>query len=602
MTRRAAIVTLVVTLGIAWGSLAATQAGGVTPLLGLDLQGGFSVVLQAPEGTDPDLLDKAVEIMRRRIEALGNVQEPEIAVVGSDQIEVQLPGVTDRDRALAAVGTTGQLEFRPVLAISPIAGLSPVFTYVDQGADDEPPVSDSSDETTTTTTSPSIFDSTTTTDGGDGTTTTEGTTTTTTQAEETTTTTSSADTTTTTTQAEPVDPTEGVVLPEGLTWCDEDDSPGCVDPETGLTPEPVADKQAFLATDFSEGGGIVYHLAPVDPPPSDEGFCPPPGLAPPAGLDGGDLAGASAQFQSTGGGPTGGTIGGSWVVVLDLDSEGADKFTEVTKCLASYPLGDPRRQFAIVLDNIVQSAPQIAATVDPNVGISGGSAVITLGGSEDQEAEAQELSVVLRYGSLPTAFEQIDSRSVSATLGSDSLRAGLIAGIGGLVLVALAMILYYRALGLVNVIGLSVFGSLLLVVYGLLGAWQGVTLTLAGVAGVIVAIGITSDSYIVYFERIKEEVHKGRSLRSAIDHAFQRSFRTILTADTVSFFGAILLFFLAVGQVKGFALALGIATVLDVVVAVFYTRPAVSLVARSRFGEGGRLSIRGATGLPKEAE
>jgi preprotein translocase subunit SecD len=117
---------------------------------------------------------------------------------------------------------------------------------------------------------------------------------------------------------------------------------------------------------------------------------------------------------------------------------------------------------------------------------------------------------------------------------------------------------------------------------------------------VIVSIGITSDSYIVYFERIKEEVRKGRSLRSAIDHAFQRSFRTILTADTVSFFGAVLLFFLAVGAVKGFALALGIATVLDVFVAVFYTKPAVSLVARSRFGEGGPLSIRGATGLPRE--
>ncbi len=193
-------------------------------------------------------------------------------------------------------------------------------------------------------------------------------------------------------------------------------------------------------------------------------------------------------------------------------------------------------------------------------------------------------------------------QSVSATLGSDSLQAGLVAGIGGLALVALAMIAYYRALGLVNVIGLTVFGSLLVVVYSLLGEWQGVTLTLAGVAGVIVAIGITSDSYIVYFERIKEEVHKGRSLRAAIDHAFQRSFRTILTADTVSFFGAVLLFFLAVGSVKGFALALLIATILDVVVALAYTRPAVALVARSRFGDGGSLSIRGATGLPREGE
>jgi len=255
-----------------------------------------------------------------------------------------------------------------------------------------------------------------------------------------------------------------------------------------------------------------------------------------------------------------------------------------------------------VLDGTIQSAPQVAETVDPAVGITGGSAIITLGSAEDQEAEAQELSVVLRYGSLPVAFEQASVQSVSATLGSDSLRAGLFAGFGGLALVAVAMVLYYRTLGLVNVIGLSVFGSLLFVVFSLLGAWQGATLTLAGVAGVIVSIGITSDSYIVYFERIKEEVHKGRSLQSAIDHAFQRSFRTILTADTVSLVAAVLLFFLAVGSVKGFALALGIATVLDVIIAVVYTKPTVSLVARSRFGEGGVLSIRGATGVPLEAQ
>lgn len=566
MSRRSAVITLLVTLGIAWGSLAATQISGTTPLLGLDLQGGFSVVLQAPDGTDADLLDKAVEIMRRRIEALGNVQEPEIAVLGTTQIEVQLPGVTDRERALAAVGTTGQLEFRPVLGVSPIPGLSPVFTSFGGSPETGDPIIDFSDDTTTTT--GSIFDE----PGGD---------TTTTGSDTTTTTTGGEDTTTTTAGDEPVDPTAGIVLPDGLAWCDEDDAPGCVDRETGLTPEPVPDKQAFLSTDVATGGGIIYHVGAVE-------------------VDGGDLDDASAQFQGSGASPTGGTIGGSWVVVLDFNRVGGDKFAEVTRTLARYNIGDPRRQFAIVLDGVVQSAPQVSPEVDPNVGITGGSAIITLGTVEDQESEARELSIVLRYGSLPAAFEQIDSRSVSATLGSDSLRAGLIAGIGGLVLVAISMMLYYRALGLVNILGLSVFGSLMVVVYSVLGAWQGVTLTLAGVAGVIVAIGITSDSYIVYFERIKEEVHRGRSLRSAIDHAFQRSFRTILTADTVSFFGAVLLFLLATGSVKGFALALGIATVLDVLIAVFYTKPAVSLVARSRLGEGSAFSIRGATGLPGE--
>lgn len=554
MGRRAAVITLVTTLAIAWGSLIGTQAVGLNPRLGLDLQGGFEVRLEAPSCDDPEVIEQAVEIMRRRIEALGGVQEPEIAVEGDCNVLVQLPGVSDRERALDAIGTTGRLEFRPVLDISPIPGLSPVFL------DTEQPI----DLSTTTTTAPPE----TTTTGADSPTTT-----------------APGDTTTTTDPTEPIDPTEGVILPEGISWCDEVDQPGCVDPETGLTVEPDPRLEAFLATDFAERGGIVYHLAP-------------------ARLLGADLDGASAQFQTTG---RGGGLGiggggvGEWIVLLDFNSQGGDKFAAVTAELASFPLGDPRRQFAIVLDGVVQSAPQVNVDVDPNVGITGGSAVITLGAAEDQESEASDLAVVLRYGALPVAFERSAVQSVSATLGSDSLQAGLVAGIGGLILVAVAMIGYYRALGLVNVIGLTVFGSLMVVVFSLLGEWQGVTLTLAGVAGVIVSIGITSDSYIVYYERIKEEVHRGRSLRAAIDHAFSRSFRTILTADSVSFMGAILLFFLAVGAVKGFALALLIATVIDVLVAVFYTRPAVALLARTKLGEGGNMSIRGATGRAKEA-
>jgi preprotein translocase subunit SecD len=398
---------------------------------------------------------------------------------------------------------------------------------------------------------------------------------TTTTTEGVTTTTTPGATTTT------IDPTAHIVLPEGVTWCDEVDQLGCVDRATGLTPDPDPELDAFLLARL-EDGEIAYHLAP-------------------ARLLGSDLEGAQAQFQQQGGSPVGGGGIGEWVVVLNFNSAGAARFTEVTKELAAFPLGDPRRQFGIVLDGVVQSAPQIAAGVDPNVGIAGDSAVITLGSGGNQQREASSLSVVLRYGSLPVAFEQATVQSVSATLGADSLDAGLLAGFIGLALVAAAMILYYRVLGIVNVIGLTVFGSLVLVVFSMLGSLQGVTLTLAGVAGLIVSVGITADSYIVYFERIKEEVHRGRSLRSAIDHAFTRAFRTILTADTVSFAGAVLLFFLAIGSVKGFALALGIATVCDVLVAVFFTRPAVALLSGTRFlGEGGRMSIRGAVGVPPE--
>ncbi|MBI5158168.1 MAG: protein translocase subunit SecD [Acidimicrobiia bacterium] len=555
MSRRGALITLLTTLVVTIGLLVLTQVTDTTPRLGLDLQGGFAVVLEAPEGTDPAVIDQAVSIMRRRIEALGDVQEPEIAVVGDRTVEVQLPGVTDRDRALSAVGTTGQLEFRPVLAVSPVLGISPIFFTA--------PVDDGTTDGSTTTTTFGLSSTTTTTVAGATTSTTAATTTTTGAGGE-----------TTTTTTVPVDPWEGVVMPEGVTRCDVVDQPGCLDPDTGITVVPVPTLEAFLSTP----DGIVYHTGP-------------------ARVLGSDLEGAQAQFQGT----TTGSLTGQWLVALDFTESGGEKFAEVTAELAGFPLGDVRRQFAIVLDGIVQSAPAVAAEVSPTTGITGGSAVITLGNAADQESEASNLAVVLKYGALPVAFEQSSVESVSATLGEDSLRAGLVAGFIGLALVAMAMVAYYRALGLLNIVGLGVSGALTLVIFSALGAWQGVTLTLAGVAGIIVGVGVSADSYVVYYERIKEEVHRGRSLASAVDFSFKQAIRTILTADTVSITGAILLFFLAVGSVKGFALALLITTVCDVLVAVFFTRPAVWLLAHTRFGDGGRFSIRGATGRPREA-
>jgi len=172
----------------------------------------------------------------------------------------------------------------------------------------------------------------------------------------------------------------------------------------------------------------------------------------------------------------------------------------------------------------------------------------------------------------------------------------LVAGAGGLILVALAVMLYYRSLGLVTVVGLTVFGSLLLLVIGLLSRYMGTTLTLAGVTGIIVSIGITADSYIVFYERIKEEVRAKRTIQAAVDEGFARAFHTIVTADTVSILAAVLLWLLAVGPVKGFALTLGIATFLDIIVAYFFTRNAVWIMARTRMGSGGWFSIEGASG------
>jgi protein-export membrane protein SecD len=500
---------VVILAGIAWGGLFAIFALGWTPRLGLDLQGGTSVILEGPEGTDERVIETAVEVMRRRIEDFGSVQEPEISITGGTSILVQLPGVTDQERALNAVGRTGLLSFRPVLSISPY------LEAEEQG--------------------------------------------------------------------------EGFVFPEG------------VDPATGLTIEDDINADRSFLPEYDDLGNIVavYEVGPADLAAHRQGICN-QGLdcsrlpTTPSLLTGAEVASALALF--------GQYADSTWTVQLNMTGEGAGRFAAVTGLLAQYPMGTPNRRLAIVLDGSVVSAPEISAGVGPD-GISGGTAVITLGASENQQEEAEDLTTVLRYGSLPVAFERSSVQKVSATLGEDSLRAGLIAGVGALVLVVLFLMVYYRSLGLVTLLGLTVFGSLLVVIFGVLGAWQGLTLTLSGVAGVIVSIGITTDSYIVLFERTKEEIRNGRTVVDANREAYRRAFRTILTADFVSFVGAVLLWALAIGPVKGFAQALGIATVLDVIVFVVFTRNASGIMARSRLGEGGFFSIRGTTGqqLPQGA-
>jgi protein-export membrane protein SecD len=302
-------------------------------------------------------------------------------------------------------------------------------------------------------------------------------------------------------------------------------------------------------------------------------------------LEGSDVAEALPIFDTT---------SGVWAVSLDLTSEGGTKFAQLTAEAASYPPGDPRRQIAIVLDGAVMSAPSVNPDVSPTTGITGGSALITVGADSEAQQEAQDLALTLRYGSLPVAFEVSAVQKVSATLGTDSLQSGIIAGLLGLGLVAIVLTVFYRSLGLVAIVGLTVFGSLLIALFGLLGEFQGLTLTLAGVTGIIVSVGITADSYIVYYERIKEKVREGLSIEEAADEGFTLAFRTILTADTVSLLAAILLWFLAVGAVKGFAIALGLATILDIFVARTFTRRAVLLMALGRLGAGGWFSIRGA--------
>jgi len=254
-------------------------------------------------------------------------------------------------------------------------------------------------------------------------------------------------------------------------------------------------------------------------------------------------------------------VNGASQVDFELTGQGTTKFADLTKA-------NVNKQLAITLDYQVESAPNIKEA------ITEGKGNIT-GNFTDQEAK--DLATVLNTGALPVTLRSLTEQVVTATLGRDSLNKGLLAGIIGLAIVALFMLLYYRVLGVITCAGLAVFGGLMFgLVCVLSGFW---TLTLAGVAGIIVSIGIAADSSIVFFERLKEDIKAGRSMRSSVDSAYKSAFRTILAADTVSFAAAAILYLFAVGSVRGFALTLGIATILDVFISYFFTHPVTAVIA-----------------------
>lgn len=267
---------------------------------------------------------------------------------------------------------------------------------------------------------------------------------------------------------------------------------------------------------------------------------------------------------------------GGWFVSLDFNKEGSGKFSAVTQRVVS--LAAPQNQVAIVLDGLVVSAPRIISA------ITGGSAQIT---GDFTQQEASDLANVLKYGSLPLAFDRGEIQQVSPTLGTDQLRAGLLAGGLGLILVVIYSLLYYRALGLVTVGSLGLAALMLYMTVVVLGENIGFTLTLAGIAGAIVAIGITADSFIIYFERLRDEIREGRSLRSAVEMGWQRARRTIIISDIVSLIAALLLYIFAIGNVRGFAFALGLTTVIDLIIVFLFTKPIITVLANLKFFRDG---------------
>jgi preprotein translocase subunit SecD len=321
----------------------------------------------------------------------------------------------------------------------------------------------------------------------------------------------------------------------------------CTKPEN-LQGNGADDAAAVLVT-CDRAGGTKYILAPAE-------------------VLGRQISKASAGLDTQ--------AGSAWFVSLTFDNEGTSAFGALTARVTSLP--EPTNQVAIVLDGLVVSSPRITEA------IPSGNAQIT--GSFTQ-LEAQDLANVLKYGALPLAFDRGEVQQVSPTLGADQLNAGVLAAGLGMLLVVIFTLLYYRALGLVTVGSLAVAAVMLYTLILLMGNWIGFTLTLAGIAGAITAIGVTADSFIVYFERVKDEMREGRSLRTAAETGWVRARRTILIADFVSLIAAVLLYIFSVGGVRGFAFTLGLTTIIDLIIIFLFTKPALVLISRVKFFNSG---------------
>jgi len=527
-----------------------------SPRLGLDLRGGTQVIL-SPVSTNgvpitDDQLKQSVEIIRQRVDGFG-VAESEVTTQGSGEnatIIVSIPGTTNK-AILDSLSTTAKLDFRPVLAEDygspqPLPTATPSVSGSASPSAKPSPVASSNvsiapNATATATASPKA--------SSNGAAFTGGLRPAADSASPTPSPSASAVTTTAPTAA-------GVTSNDGLPPIQSAKNDAALQAafknldcsKTGATKGGAADPAKFLVT-CSTDGQLKYLLEP-------------------AAVQGTEISNAQAGIAQGGAG---------WEVNLTFTSAGAQQFADTTTKLAKQQ--PPQNQFAITLDGLVQSAPRV------NEPILGGSAVITGNFTPD---DAKALANVLKYGSLPVTLVPSSVEQISPTLGEDQLRAGILAGLLGLLLVVVYLVIYYRALGLVAVASLLVAAAITYALFVILGRQLGFTLSLAGVAGAIVAIGITADSFIVYFERIRDEIREGRSLRAAGDAGWIRARKTILAADFVSLLAAVVLYFMSVGSVRGFAFTLGLTTLVDILVAFMFTRPLVSLLMRTDWFTSGK--------------
>lgn len=557
---RTLVTLLVLTLALFAGIGAAHQWGTpkapLVPQLGLDLAGGRQVVL-APKieggaSVSTQQLDQAINIIRQRVDGSGT-SEAEISRLGQN-ISVSIPGNPTPEQ-LEALSRSSQMFFRPVLVAQPVIPEDqqpqaprelplPSEQLQDQVQQLAPPESGEPGEDQAQQTDENR--------GGE-------------RLSQ-----SAAD------DAAQTAPADG----EDSSATDDpaQDAPPVSNPSdlAQVTPEL---QQQFLETTCTDATSDQAANSPTDEPlvvcntEGTEKY-----ILGPAEISGASLTDANAGMEQV----QGGAVTGRWQVSLTFDDEGAQKFAEVTSRLMGYPPNSAQNRFAMVLDGQVISAPTVNSVI-PN-----GQAQIT---GDFTVEEAQTLANQLKFGALPLSFEVQTSEQISPTLGGEQLRWGLIAGAIGLLLVFAYMLLQYHALGFVAIASLVVAGLLAYGSVTLLGWAINFRLTMAGVTGLIVSIGVTADSFIVYFERIRDEVRDGRPLRYAVDTGWARARQTIIISDIVNLIAAAVLYFLSEAGVKAFAFMLGLTTVMDLVVVIMFTHPVVSILANTRyFGEGRKWS------------
>ena len=536
MTRRL-VISLVGLLVVVFGSLAGNLVADNKPALGLDLQGGISVTQEPVGEYDSVSLDLAVERIRDRVDSLG-VAEPEIIRQG-DAIVVNLPGVDNQDEALRLVQVTGAVLLRPVLLAQPIA---PVDTS-----------------------STTIADGSSTTVAGGSSTTVDGSSTT------------DPVTTLAVTTTAPGGPSRQ--LPQVATSVPIDGSTTV--PATADSTLPPSSTDAPSATDGPTGSEITSPTPPTEMGDAAD----PTATVIVQNTDGSEIYQLGPSF-ATGevfnNDATADIISGGWGVRVTLKNgaAGSDLWNiGAAQCFAKSTTC-PTGRMAIVLDGVVQSAPSVN---QPS--FSGG---VDITGSF-KESEAKDLARVLKSGALPVRLEVQAVQIVSPTLGDDSLNAAIVSGLIGVLLVLLFMLLYYRLLALIVVFGITLSGLVQWNVISLLSNTNGLALSLAGIAGIIVSIGVTVDSYVVFFEKLKDELKTGRTLKNSAERGFKSAWRTILAADIVSLIGAFTLWYLTVGSVRGFAFFLGLSTLCDIIIAWFFTRPTMLMIARTKRLQRGRI-------------